>query len=126
MSTEVPQEDQPVVVRDHLLSNKTYDILKYIAVIVLPAVGTLYFAIAQFWHLGNATEVVGTIMAVDAFLGALLQISSKSYSKSESKYDGSIDVEENEEAKRFSLNLNSDPTTLDSQKQVLFKVNKPS
>ena len=53
------------------LSNKSYDILKYIAQIVLPAAGTLYFALAQLWNLPHPTEVVGTITAVDTFLGAL-------------------------------------------------------
>lgn len=63
------------------MSNKTYDILKYIAQIVLPAIGTLYFALAKIWGLSYGTEIVGTISAVDAFLGALLKISSNSYYK---------------------------------------------
>ncbi|MBQ6451602.1 MAG: phage holin [Solobacterium sp.] len=61
------------------LDNKTYDILKYIAQIVLPAIGTLYFALAQIWGLPYGEEVVGTITAVDTFLGALLQLSSNQY-----------------------------------------------
>ena len=63
------------------LSNKVYDILKYIAMILLPAVGTLYFALAKIWGMPYATEIVGTISAVDAFLGALLQISTDKYNK---------------------------------------------
>lgn len=63
------------------LSNKTYDILKWIAQILLPAVGTLYFALSKIWGLPFATEVVGTITAVDTFLGALLGISSSNYKK---------------------------------------------
>ncbi len=65
------------------LSNKTYDILKWIAQILLPAVGTLYFALSKIWGLPFATEVVGTIAAVDTFLGALLGISSANYKKLE-------------------------------------------
>lgn len=61
------------------MSNKMYDILKYIAQIVLPAIGTLYFAIAQLWGLPYAEQIVGTIMAVDTFLGALLGISTARY-----------------------------------------------
>lgn len=61
------------------MSNKTYDVLKYIAMIVLPAVGTLYFALANIWSLPYGEEIVGTITAVDAFLGALLGISSANY-----------------------------------------------
>ena len=63
------------------LSNKTYDILKWIAQILLPALGTLYFALAQIWHFPLAEEIVGTITAVDAFLGVLLGISTKNYYK---------------------------------------------
>lgn len=63
------------------MSNKVYDVLKYIAQIVLPAVGTLYFALASIWGLPYGEEVVGTITAVDAFLGALLMISSANYNK---------------------------------------------
>lgn len=63
------------------LSNKTYDVLKWIALIALPAIGTLYFALAGIWDLPYGEQVVGTITAVDTFLGALLGISSVSYSK---------------------------------------------
>ena len=65
------------------MSNKLYDILKYIALIVLPALGTLYFALASIWGLPYGEEIVGTITAVDAFLGALLKISSDNYYKNE-------------------------------------------
>ena len=63
------------------LTNKTYDYLKWIAQILLPAAGTLYFALSKIWGLPYATEVVGTITAVDTFLGALLGISSNAYNK---------------------------------------------
>lgn len=64
------------------LNNKTYDILKWIAQILLPAVGTLYFALSKVWGLPYDTEVVGTITAIDAFLGAVLGISTSQYNKS--------------------------------------------
>lgn len=64
-----------------MMSNKTYDILKYIAQIVLPAIGGLYFALAKTWGFPYGTEIVGTISAVDAFLGALLKISTDQYNK---------------------------------------------
>ena len=63
------------------MSNKTYDVLKYIAQIVLPALATFYFAIAQIWGLPYAEEIVGTISAVDVLLGALLGLSSRAYFK---------------------------------------------
>lgn len=61
------------------LSNNVYDVLKYIAQIVLPALGTLYFALSGIWGFPLGEQIVGTITAVDAFLGALLKISSNNY-----------------------------------------------
>ena len=48
------------------LTNKAYDVLKFIAQILLPALGTLYFALAKIWGFPYAAEIVGTISAVDA------------------------------------------------------------
>lgn len=67
------------------MSNKTYDTLKFIAQIALPAIGTLYFALASIWSLPYGEQIVGTISAVDAFLGALLGISSANYNKTKKK-----------------------------------------
>lgn len=61
------------------MSNKLYDILKFIAQIVLPALGTLYFALASIWGLPYGEQIVGTITAIDAFLGALLGVSTARY-----------------------------------------------
>lgn len=65
------------------LSNKAYDVLKYIALIVLPALGTLYFALSKIWGLPYGTEVVGTLTAIDTFMGALLRLSDTSYYNNE-------------------------------------------
>ena len=64
-----------------LMSNKTFDILKYIAQYFLPALGTLVFAICSIWQLPYGEQIVGTITAIDAFLGALLGISTYTYKK---------------------------------------------
>lgn len=64
-----------------MMTNKTYDVLKWIAQYGLPAVGTLYFALAGIWNLPYGEEVVGTITAFDAFLGVLLGISTAQYNK---------------------------------------------
>ena len=61
------------------MSNKVYDILKIIALVWLPALGTLYFALAGIWGLPYAEQVVGTITAVDTFLGSVLHISKIRY-----------------------------------------------
>lgn len=72
------------------MSNKVYDALKYVAQIVLPAVATLYFALAQIWGLPYGEQIVGTITAVDAFLGAILRITTI-------KYEASLEEEGNDE-----------------------------
>lgn len=63
------------------MSNKVYDVLKFIAQIVLPAIGTLYFALASIWGLPYGEQIVGTITAIDTFVGALLGISTMKYNK---------------------------------------------
>lgn len=113
-----PAEKRP------FLSNRSYDALKYVTQIVLPALGTLYFALSQIWGLPAGEEVVGTVVAVDTFLGVLLGLSTKSYNDSEDKYDGRIDVTNGaNDSKVFSLVLHSDPEDLEQKPEVLFKVN---
>ena len=63
------------------MSNKTYDALKWVAQYLLPAAGTLYFSVSQIWGLPYAEEIVGTITALDAFLGVMLGISTSNYYK---------------------------------------------
>lgn len=63
------------------MSNKTYDILKWIAQYLLPALGTLYFTLAGIWGFPYGEEIVGSITAVDTFLGIILGISSLNYKK---------------------------------------------
>ena len=62
-------------------SKNNYDFLKWVAQFLLPAAGTLYFALASIWNLPHGEQVVGTITAVDTFLGVLLGISSNTYYK---------------------------------------------
>ena len=65
------------------ISNKVYDVLKWIAQYLLPAIGTLYFALASVWNLPYGEQVVGTITAIDTFLGVILGIASNTYNKKE-------------------------------------------
>lgn len=65
------------------LSNRVYDILKWVAMYLLPAAGTLYFALAGIWGLPYGEQIVGTITAVDTFIGVLLGISTAQYKKAE-------------------------------------------
>lgn len=63
------------------LENKVYDALKYIALIVLPAVATLYSGLAKVWGLPYGAEIPATIMLIDTFLGVLLKVSTDNYWK---------------------------------------------
>ena len=63
------------------MSNKMYDILKWIAMVVLPGIATLYLSLAGIWGFPYGEEIVGTITAIDTFLGVMLGISSAQYKK---------------------------------------------
>ena len=63
------------------MNNKVYDVLKWIAMYLLPAIGTLYFALAGIWGLPYGEQIVGTITAVDTFFGVILGISTAKYNK---------------------------------------------
>lgn len=63
------------------MSNKLYDILKWVAMYLLPALGTLYFTLSGIWGLPYGEQIVGTITALDTFLGVILGISTMQYKK---------------------------------------------
>lgn len=109
--------------RDYLLSDKTYDFLKRVVTLLLPAFATLYWSLASIWGLPNADQVVATTAAIATFLGVILTLGSKSYSSSDAKYDGQIVVTQDDEGtKSYSLELNGDPYDLDTKGAVAFKV----
>ena len=100
------------------LSNKTYDILKYVAQYVLPGLGTLYFALSTIWGLPYGEQVVGTITAIDTFLGVLLGISVSSYSG-----DGTLKIDTSDPNKdRYLLDVNMPVDQIKTQKQITLKV----
>ena len=74
------------------LPNKVYDILKYLTIIVLPAIGALYTGLAQIWELPYAAQIPATITVICTFLGAILCISTAQYNKG--------DVDEEDEPKK--------------------------
>lgn len=87
--------------------------------------GALYFALAQIWGLPKPEEVVGTIAAVNVFLGLLINLSSRSYHNSDAKFDGDIEVESHPDGRKtFSLGLNTDPDDLENMEQVIFRIKK--
>lgn len=103
------------------LNDNMYDILKYMAQIVLPAVATLYFAISGIWGLPFGEEIVGTITAIDCFLGALLGLSSTKY-----EGDGRVVVNEKEilEEKRYNLEFNDHLSQLINKDKIILNVKR--
>jgi len=101
-------------------TSPVYDVLKRVAQIYLPALGTLYFTLAQIWLLPYPEEVSGTILALDTFLGVLLGISSNTYDKTE-KYGGTLAIEDHED--HSSLHLKDvDPVILTTRPDITFKI----
>lgn len=106
-----------------MYKDKTYNRIKILVQMILPAISALYFGLASIWGLPDAEKVVGTIAAFTTFLGICLGISSKQYHESDAAYDGSIVVSTPKVGKkRFSLELNGDPDDLEGKEFIRFKV----
>lgn len=100
------------------LNNKMYDILKYVAQYVLPAAGTLYFALASIWGLPYGEQIVGTITAIDAFLGVILGISGMQYSG-----DGVLKIDTSGSTKDiYRLDLHTDLDEIKDKTEITLKV----
>jgi hypothetical protein len=108
-----------------VLNNKQYDTAKFLTVIVLPALGTLYFALAQIWGLPAGEQILGSVLAVEACIGAVLGISAKQYQESGAKYAGQINVTDTPQKTTFDLELKDEPEDLINKDEVTFKVNTP-
>lgn len=85
-----------------VLPPRVYDFLKWVALVLLPALATLYIALAGLLHLPASNEVSGAIIAIDAFLGAILNLSNKAYNNSEARFDGIVEVDHEDDKIRLS------------------------
>ena len=105
------------------MTNKTYDILKWIAQYLLPASGTLYFALSSIWGLPFGEQVVGTIAALTAFLGVILGLSSADYNKKD-RSDGTLEIDtSNKDRDIYRLNLTTGLEAIRDKSSVELKVN---
>lgn len=105
------------------MSNKTYDILKWITQYLLPASATLYFALSGIWGLPYGEEVVGTLAAITAFLGVILGISTAQYNKKDHT-DGTLDIDTTSPDKDlYRLNLTTGFEDLKLKDEIRLKVN---
>lgn len=110
-------------------NSKAYDTLKFVAMILLPAIGTLYAALAGLWSLPASEQVVGTILACDTFLGVVLGISSSQYNSDDENFDGyltSSGVNPDTGNPDVAVTFTTHPNELLSGREVRFKVGKPA
>jgi hypothetical protein len=108
-----------------MITGPAYDKLKFLAQILLPALGALYFGLAGIWGLPSAEEVVGTIVVIDTFLGVVLGLSQAKY-VSEKVGEGQLHVETDAAGETgMRLELAETPEELATKDEVRFKVNRP-
>jgi len=105
------------------LGNSLYNFLKWTTAVGLPGVNTLYFTLSGLWGWPDAEKVIGTIAAVNVFLGLVLAAGTVSYNKSDSKYIGALNVSTDEDGTAsHSLEFNAPLDVLSQQKDLTLKV----
>lgn len=126
MTTPDPVVGDSPPTANTLLSNNVYDKLKFLTQVLLPGVGALYFALAGIWGLPSAEEVVGTIVAVDAFLGLFLVGATKQYNNTDARFDGAVNISPHPDDPENSSNLHVqlDPASLAEKDEITVKVNR--
>jgi hypothetical protein len=108
-----------------MFTNKMYDQLKFVAQILLPALGTLYATVSGLMEWPNTEEVVGVIIAVDTFLGVLLTYANKQFLNDDKNFAGDLHVVQTEDEgtqTMLAFNPENPPEALADQKTVLMKV----
>jgi hypothetical protein len=121
-SRSLPREGSDKLVKERILKlkNGTYNVLKFVAMVVLPAAATAYFALAGIWHLPHTEQIIGTISAVDTFLGAILHVSTKSYSPPS---NGKLVIDKSDPTKdTYQLDVTTPLDELDKLETILLKV----
>lgn len=105
-----------------LFTNKLYDQLKFLALVLLPALGSLYFALAAIWGFPNAEKVIGSITAIDTFLGIVLHLSNAQYYKNDANFDGTLHVTD-EEPPQVLAEFKTAPADLPGKHSVEMNIN---
>ena len=121
MSVDKPEPREPTI---H--DPKVYDTLKFVTLVGLPGIGTVYFVIAELFNFApiRAEAVLGILFVIVAFLGLVLLVSSMRYKNSDARFSGSINVSETEAKILYSLELNHDPEELKEKDEAVFRVNR--
>lgn len=108
------------------MSNPTYDRLKKTAQLVLPGLGTLYFTLSQIWGFPYGEEVVGSIAAVNTFIGGLVVVASNKYQARHSAADGALVLERVNGVLKYTMELERDPSELVGQDEFRLKIEERS
>lgn len=103
-------------------ANQAYDALKFVAQILLPAVGVAYYGFAGIWGLPQADEVVGSILVIDTFLGVFLAFWKAKYDNSDAAYDGEVILTPDHENGMTNVNFLVPPHAVQTQKSIVLKV----
>lgn len=77
-----------------MITDRQYQILKWIAAAGLPAAGTAIFAVGQIWGIPYIPEIVGTVIAFNTMLGAFLGVEAADYGTRDRKYDGTVSLKD--------------------------------
>ena len=103
------------------ITNKVYDVIKWIVTIVIPAIITLYATLGNVWNLPYVEQITATLAAINVFLGAVIQISSSNYNKT---YDGilHVDTVSDEESDKYLFEIDDLDDIIDKDK-ITLKIN---
>jgi hypothetical protein len=117
-------EDEETPPKSRYPSDKMYKLIKFLILIGIPSIGTLYFIAAEIWGFGSGQQILGALMTLEAILGILLGIVGRMYNNSEARFSGSLNVTETSTKILYSLELNHAPEELKEKDEAIFKVKK--
>lgn len=106
------------------INPKLYDFLKWLALVLLPAIAALYVGVGSLWNFPAIPQVVGTITAVDTFLGLLLNKSSKNFASEQVVGDIIVQQDQFGTVSGMRLVADKDPLVFDDQKKAVFNVRR--
>jgi hypothetical protein len=110
-----------------LLTNRLYDQLKFVALVVLPFIGVAYYLLGVLADFPNAEETVATILAIDLILGALVNAAAKGYYKREANFDGEVLVAPEDGGVKTTFVFNEMPEDMvldETRRQMSFLIKR--
>ena len=117
------EENLPQEAPTPIMTDRTYNVLRWVSQYYLPAAGTLYFTLAGIWGLPYGEQIVGTLSAISLFIGVIIGISSRQYAKSGAGTDGTMLLDDSDPNKDvFQLHLDTPLETLINKSSITFKV----